>query len=68
MTDTKTVDELKVGDLISLEGELWLITEINGDFAINMRNTDPNALRSENALFGNWKKQLAKIGYSFTSK
>lgn len=68
MTDTKATNELKVGDLIQFEGELWEITEINGDFAINMRNLNPNALRSENALFGNWKKQLAKIGYSFTSK
>lgn len=68
MTDTKATNDLKVGDLIQFEGELWEITEINGDFAINMRNLNPNALRSENALFGNWKKQLAKIGYSFTSK
>ena len=40
-------DDLKVGDRIYFEGDEWKIKAINGDFSINLKNLNPEAINPE---------------------
>lgn len=61
----KTVDDLKVGDVIRLENQEWTISKINGDFSIELTNNDKTAIQSVRAFWGHWKENIAEIGYEY---
>ena len=48
----KTVDDLKVGDLVKSFGQTWRVTEINGDVSINFKNLDTSSNLADQALIG----------------
>lgn len=67
LKSTKTADELKVGDTIKYQSKIWTITSINGDFSINMENTDRNDDNIYHSLYGNWKESLKFDGFEYIS-
>ena len=64
---TQTLDELKVGDLVRGDGQLWKITDISGDFSMRLENTDKSSNLSEQSFLGKWKDQFVKLGYEYVS-
>lgn len=64
---TKSIDELQVGDTIKYQDKIWTITSINGDFSINMENTDRNDNNIYHSLYGNWKESLKFDGFEYIS-
>lgn len=60
---SRTFDELKVGDTVRGDGEIWTITKITGDFSINYKNIDPAAQTTEQSVYGGWKELFAKRGF-----
>ena len=59
----KTVDDLKVGDLVKSFGQTWRVTEINGDVSINFKNLDTSSNLADQALIGRWKENFYKQGF-----
>ena len=59
----KTVDDLKVGDLVKSFGQTWRVTEINGDVSINLENVDTSSNLADQALIGHWKENFYKQGF-----
>ncbi|MDE7400181.1 MAG: hypothetical protein K2N06_11725 [Oscillospiraceae bacterium] len=58
----KSVDELQVGDYVRYDGNVWIITEIGGDFSIDFENADKDSIQSVSSIFGHWKEHLTKDG------
>lgn len=61
----KSVDELKVGDLVRGDRKIWRITKIDGDFSITFENTDKSDNMSVHSIWGHWKEQFFKSGYEY---
>lgn len=61
----KSVDELKVGDLVRGDGKIWRITKIDGDFSVTFENTDKSDNMSVHSIWGHWKEQFFKSGYEY---
>lgn len=60
-------DILKVGDLIRLDGKVWRITDIDGDFSLSFENTDKNDMEAVGSIYGRWKQNLEKQGFELVS-
>ena len=63
----KSLDTLKVGDLVRNSEGLWRITKIDGDFSINFENTDKSANMSGQSIVGHWKEGFEKRGFEYVS-
>lgn len=64
----KSADDLKTGDTIKYDGEIWKITDIKEDFSINLENTDKNSVIPVKSFFGNWKEALENDGFEYISQ
>lgn len=60
-------DILKVGDLIRLDGKVWRITDIDGDFSLSFENTDKNDMEAVGSIYGRWKQNLEKQCFELVS-
>lgn len=65
LNNTKSVDELQVGDVIRLENQEWTISKIDGDFSIELINNDKTANNSVQKFMGHWKENIAEIGFEY---
>lgn len=65
VTINKSVDELKVGDIIRFENEEWTINNIDSDFSVELRNNDKSSIRPIQAFWGHWKENLTKQGFEY---
>lgn len=63
----KSAEDLKTGDIIRYDGEIWRITDIRGDFSLNLENTDKNSVMPVRSFIGNWKEQLDRDGFEYVS-
>ncbi|MDE6426806.1 MAG: hypothetical protein K2K89_11830 [Ruminococcus sp.] len=61
----KSVDDLKVGDVIKFDGGVWRISDIQDDFSASLENTDKNAMFQSRAIWGNWKESLEREGFEY---
>lgn len=64
-TPTQPFDDLKVGDFVRGDGQLWKITDISGDFSIRLENTDKSSNLSEQSIIGKWKEKFIQSGYEY---
>ncbi len=63
----KSLDKLKVGDLVRNNNGLWRITKIDGDFSINFENTDKTSNVAVQSIVGHWKEEFEKRGFEYVS-
>ncbi|MDE5772188.1 MAG: DEAD/DEAH box helicase family protein [Ruminococcus sp.] len=61
----KSVDDLRVGDVIKFDGGVWRISEIQDDFSASLENTDKNSLFQSRSIWGNWKESLEREGFEY---
>ena len=66
-TNTKSPDELKVGDLVRGNGEIWRITKIDGEFSVTFENINKASNLSVQSIWGHWKEQFFNTGYEYVS-
>ena len=66
-TITKSPDELKVGDLVRGNGEIWRITKIDGEFSVTFENINKASNLSVQSIWGHWKEQFFNTGYEYVS-
>lgn len=62
---TKSVDELQVGDRVRYDGEVWEISEIDGDFSVGFENTDKSSITPARSIIGHWKEHLTRDGFEY---
>ncbi len=63
----KSLDELRVGDLVCGDGAIWRVTKIDGDFSINFENTDKTSNVSVQSFIGHWKSDFSERGFEFVN-
>lgn len=63
--NSRTVDDIAVGDIIEAEGRQWKVEKIDGDFAIYLSNTDKDDYLSCMSQIGHWK---SKLDYTIVEK
>lgn len=63
--NSRTVDDITVGDIIEAEGRQWKVEKIDGDFAIYLSNTDKDDYLSCMSQIGHWK---SKLDYTIVEK
>lgn len=66
-TNTKSPDELKVGDLVRGDGVIWRITKIDGEFSVTFENTNKTSNLSVQSILGHWKEQFISSGFEYVS-
>lgn len=54
----RMVDSLEVGDQIGVAGNIYEVTEIDGDFLLALHNQNPDAESTDREIIGNWKEGL----------
>lgn len=64
---SKSVDDLRVGDLVRIDDSVWKITKIDGDFSIYLENTDKSANEQVRSHLGHWKKHLIESGFEYVT-
>ena len=52
------IDDLEVGDIVTLTNGKWQIDNISGDFSIGFTNTDKTADMSNFSHIGHWKERM----------
>jgi len=63
----KSLDELRVGDLVRGDGAIWRITKIDGDFSIDFENMDKKSNVSVQSFIGHWKSNFSERGFEFVN-
>ena len=61
----KSVDELQVGDRVRYDGEVWEISEIDGDFSVSLENTDKSSITPVRSIIGHWKEHFQNDGFEY---
>ncbi len=61
----KSVDELQVGDRVRYDGEVWEISEIDGDFSVSLENADKSSITPVRSIIGHWKEHFQNDGFEY---